>query len=257
MKSFWMYPLKMVWQMDQSCTLKYVQVPPDKKTRGVIWVQFEDYGIGKSTRVLGRNNYKPGLDPSWTPTVPGTRKCTVGRNNEVSRTQSPLRPASANTVPRCQGDTVTEIVIDFTGRTQPGIHYMAMSRVREFEKLHLLNYNPKKVKASGEVKLEMDRLRQQPCLSTMNNIYDVNAQLKIAYFNAQSLYRHKIDVKHVFNLLNADVLFCSKTMYQESDAKLLTFLVYITFKMMQCKEVLRDHHMELQYVTSPISYNSL
>ena len=56
--------------------------------------------------------------------------------------------------------TVSEIVIGFTGRTQTGIHYVAMSRVREFKKLHLLNYDPKKVKASEEVKLEINRLRQ-------------------------------------------------------------------------------------------------
>ena len=205
-----------------SCTVKCVQVPPDKKARGVIWVQFEDNDIGKSTRALGRNKYKPGIDPSWTPIVPETRKFTVGRNSEVARTQFPLRPASAKTVHRSQRDTVSEIVIDFTGRTQTGIHYVAMSRVREFEKLHLLNYDPKKVKASEEVKLEMERLRQQSCPSTVKNVYNVNAHLKIAYINAQSLYRHKMDVEHDFNLSNADVLFCSETRFQESDAKLLT-----------------------------------
>ena len=205
-----------------SCTVKCVQVPPNKKARGVIWVQFEDNDIGKSTRALSRNKYKPGIDPSWTPIVPETRKFTVGRNNEVARTQFPLRPASAKTVHRSQGDTVSEIVVDFTGRSQTGIHYVAMSRVREFENLHLLNYDPKKVKASEEVKLEMDRLRQQPCLSTVKNLYNVNAQLKIAYINAQSLHRHKMDVEHDFNLSNADVLFCSETRFQESDAKLLT-----------------------------------
>ena len=205
-----------------SCTVKCVQVPPDKKARGVIWVQFEDNDIGKSTRALGRNKHKLGIDPSWTPIVPETRKFTVGRNNEVARTQFPLRPASAKTVHRSQGDTVSEIVIDFTGRTQTGIHYVAMSRVREFENLHLVNYDPKKVKASEEVKLEMDRLRQQPYPSMVKNIYDVNAQLKIAYINAQSLYRHKMDVENEFNLSNADVLFCSETRFQDSDAKLLT-----------------------------------
>ena len=205
-----------------SCTVKCVKVPPDKKARGVIWVQFEDNDIGKNTRALGRNKYKPGIDPSWTPFEPETRKFTVGRNNEVARTQFPLRPASAKTVHRSQGDTVSEIVIDFTGRTQTGIHYVAMSRVRVFEKLHLLNYDPKKVKVYEEVKLEMDRLRQQSCPSTVKNIYDVNAQLKIAYINAQSLYRHKMDVEHNFNLSIADVLFCSEIRFQESDAKLLT-----------------------------------
>ena len=78
-----------------SCTVKcVVQVPPYKKARGVIWVQFEDNIIGKNTRALGRNKYKPGIDPPWTPIEHYTRKFTVGRNNEVARAQFPLRPAS-------------------------------------------------------------------------------------------------------------------------------------------------------------------
>ena len=205
-----------------SCTVKCVQVPVDKRARGVIWVQFEDDDIGRNTRALSRNRYKPGIDPSWTPVVPEMRKFMVGRNNEVARTQFPLRAASAKTVHRSQGDTVSEVVVDFTGRTQTGIHYVAMSRVREFDKLYLLNYDPRKVKASEEVKLEMGRLRQQSCPSTLRNLYHVNAPLKIAYINAQSLHRHKIDVEHDFNLSNADVLFCSETRFQESDAKYMT-----------------------------------
>ena len=171
---------------------------------------------------MSRNKYKPGINPSWTPIVPEMRKFTVGRNNEVARTQFPLRAASAKTVHRSQGDTVSEIVMDSTGRTQIGIHYVAMSRVREFNKLYLLNYDPRKVKASEEVKLEMGRLRQQSCPSTLRNLYDLNAPLKIAYINAQSLHRHKKDVEHDFNLSNADVLFCSETRFQESDAKYIT-----------------------------------
>ena len=150
------------------------------------------------------------------------RKFTVGRNNGVARTQFPLRAASAKTVHRSQGDTVSEIVVDFTGRTQTGIHYVAMSRVRKFDNLYLLNYDPRKVKASEEVKLEMCLLRQLSCPSTLRNLYDVNAPLKIAYVNAQSLHRHKMDVEHDFNLSNADVLFCSETRFQESDAKYMT-----------------------------------
>ena len=205
-----------------SCTVKCVQVPVDKKARGIIWVQFEDDDIGRNTRALSRNRYKRGINPSWTPIVPEMRKFTVGRNNEVARTQFPLRAASAKTVHRSQGDTVSEIVVDFTGRTQTGIHYVAMSRVREFDKLYLLNYDPRKVKASEEVKLEMGRLRQQSCPSTLRNLYDVNAPLKIAYINAQSLHRHKMDVEHDFNLSNADVLLCSETRFQESDARYIT-----------------------------------
>ena len=150
------------------------------------------------------------------------RKFTVGRNNEVARTQFPLWPASAETVHRSQGSTVSDFGIDFTGRSQTSIHYMTMSRVQEFENLHLLNYEPKKMKASEEVHLEMNRLCQQPYPSIVKNLYNVSAQLKIEYINSQSLNGHKIDVEHDFNLLNAHVIFCSETRFQESDIKLLT-----------------------------------
>ena len=143
--------------------------------------------------------------------MPETRKFAVGRNNEVAGAKFPLQPASAKTVHRSQGDTVSEIVIDFTGRTQAGIQYVAMSQVREFDNLYLMNYDHKKMKASEEVKLEMDHLRQQPYPLMVKSIYDVNAQLKIAYINAQSLNRHKMDVEHDFNLSNADVFFCYET----------------------------------------------
>ena len=205
-----------------SCTVKCVQVPVNKKASGVIWVQFEDDDIGRNTRALSRNRYKPWINPSWTPIVPEMRKFTVGRNNEVARTQFLLRAASAKTVHRSQGDTVSEIVVNFTGRTQTGIHYVAMSRVREFDKLYLLNHDPRKVKASEEVKLEMCHLRQQSCSSTLRNLYDVDAPLKIAYVNAQSLHRHKMDVEHDFNLSDANILFYSETRFQESDAKYMT-----------------------------------
>ena len=152
------------------------------------------------------------------------RKFMVGRNNEVARTQFPVcvQFIDLKTVHRSQGDTVSEVVVAFTGQTQTGIHYVEMSRVREFDKLYLLNYDPRTVKASEEVKLEMGRPQQQSCPSTLRNSYDVNAPLKLAYINAQSLHRHKIDVEHDFNLSNADVLFCSETRFQESDAKYMT-----------------------------------
>ena len=80
------------------------------------------------------------------------------------------------------------------------------------------------MKASVKVKLEMDRLRQQTYPSMVKNIYDVNEKLKMAYINAQSLNRHKMDVEHDFNLSDADVLFCSEASFQKSDAKPLTYI---------------------------------
>ena len=52
------------------------------------------------------------------------------------------------------------------------------------------SYDPRKVKASEEVKLEMGRVKQQSCPSTLRNLCDIN-NTKIAYINAQSLHQPK------------------------------------------------------------------
>ena len=200
-----------------SCIVKFVQVPQNKKARGIIWVQFEDENIGKKRRSEYKNKYNEQIDKSWTPIFPETRKFSIGKNHEVNRTQFPLRSAAAKTIHRSQGDTVSEIVLDLTGRSQPGLHYVAMSRVREFQNLHLLNFDAKKAVTSQKVKQEMNRLRQEHYLLTQNNLYQIDADIKIAYINAQSLHRHKLDIAHDFNLRSADIFVCAETRFQEND----------------------------------------
>ena len=62
---------------------------------------------------------------------------------QATRTQFSLTLAWAITVHKCQGLTLPEIVIDMTpakGRFKPGDAYVAFSRVRTIEKLHIINY---------------------------------------------------------------------------------------------------------------------
>ena len=62
---------------------------------------------------------------------------------QATRSQFPLTLAWAVTIHKCQGLTLPEIVIDMTpakGRFKPGEAYVAFSRVRTLEKLHIINY---------------------------------------------------------------------------------------------------------------------
>ena len=64
---------------------------------------------------------------------------------QATRSQFPLTLAWAWTVTihKCQGLTLPEIVIDMTpakGKFKPGEAYVAFSRVRKLEKLHIINY---------------------------------------------------------------------------------------------------------------------
>ena len=62
---------------------------------------------------------------------------------QATRSQFPLTLAWAVTIHKCQGLTLPEIVIDMTpakGGFKPGEAYIAFSRVRTIEKLHIYNY---------------------------------------------------------------------------------------------------------------------
>ena len=61
---------------------------------------------------------------------------------QATRSQFPLTLAWAVTIHKCQGLTLPEVVIDMTpakGRFKPGEAYVAFSRVRTLEKLHIIN----------------------------------------------------------------------------------------------------------------------
>ena len=62
---------------------------------------------------------------------------------QATRSQFPLTLAWAVTIHKCQGLTLPQIVIDMTpakGKLKPGKAYVAFSRVRTIEKLHIINY---------------------------------------------------------------------------------------------------------------------
>ena len=57
--------------------------------------------------------------------------------------------AWAVTMHKCQGLTLPEIVVDMLppkGTFSPGQAYIAFSKVRQLEKLHILNYNHIQIK---------------------------------------------------------------------------------------------------------------
>ena len=58
--------------------------------------------------------------------------------------QFPLSLAWAVTIHKCQGLTLLEMVVDRSpekGTYTPGQAYVALSRVRELDKLHIVNYS--------------------------------------------------------------------------------------------------------------------
>ena len=82
------------------------------------------------------------------------------RGSEITRL--PLTLAWATTIHKVQGLTLDEIVVDMKGsRFSSGQAYVAFSRVKKLEGLHILNFNKKVIKASDDVKTEMSRLNDR------------------------------------------------------------------------------------------------
>ena len=73
---------------------------------------------------------------------------------QAARTQFPLTLAWAVTIHKCQGLTVPEIVIDMThakGKFKPREAYVAFSRVKILQKLHIINYTQSQIHVSEHI----------------------------------------------------------------------------------------------------------
>lgn len=76
---------------------------------------------------------------------------SVLENEKVATaTQLPLIVAYAFTVYKCQGLTLESAVIDLKNSFASHIAYVAMSRVKDLDKLTLLNFNPNTIKVNEE-----------------------------------------------------------------------------------------------------------
>ena len=108
----------------------------------VILVAFDSEHVGQETRHTSVYNsiHKNGVPIHRTQ---ATFTIDKKASFQATRTQFPLTLAWAVTIHKCQGLTLSEIVIDMTpakGKFRPGEVYVAFSRVRTLQKLHIINY---------------------------------------------------------------------------------------------------------------------
>ena len=108
----------------------------------VILVAFDSEHVGQETRytsVYNSRNQNAVPIHQTQATFPVHKKTSF----QATRTQFPLTLAWAVTIHKCQGLTLSEIVIDMThakGKFKPGEAYVAFSRVKTLDKLHIINY---------------------------------------------------------------------------------------------------------------------
>ena len=133
----------------------------------------------------------------------------------------PLTFAWAVTIHKCQGLTLPEIVIDMTpakGKFKPGQAYVAFSRVRTIDKLHIINYTGNQIHVSEHVEEAMKRLRKNTLPQMPSNLFQtVPGGLKLLHINIGNLKTKIADIKNDIILQNADIIALNETQLGHSD----------------------------------------
>ena len=103
--------------------IQHIQLTADNLTAsGIVWMLFDDNKVEARTRADSRTLYKSHIHHTWTPILPLFRQFQVGRSHsaQVLCKQFPLRQSAAKTIHRSQGDTMDQVVVDFTSsRKEP------------------------------------------------------------------------------------------------------------------------------------------
>ena len=137
----------------------------------------------------------------------------------VLREQFSLRFAPAKTAHRTQGDTMNEIVVDFSSRCFPHSHYVALSRVRTLDGLHIRVLHEKAIHTSELVEKEIRRLNQEMPLQPFTQRYTEfkNPCLRTVFQNVRSLHKHVKDIRVDECITSSDLLVFAETKLKPSD----------------------------------------
>ena len=186
----------------------------------VILVKFDSENVGINAK--GNSPYKdtdsasvPIKRWSTTFTISGRISCSV------SQSQFPLYLCWAVTIHKTQGLTVDEIVVNMqkkNGRFQEGQAYVALSRVKTYEKLHIVGYTRERIIASTAVNDEMQCLRQRPLTFEDFCTWKSDKVLTIAHQNVDGLLRNKYNIKRHENLISCNVVCITESKLDVSDS---------------------------------------
>jgi len=188
---------------------------------GIVWMLFDDQHVGTQARADGRALYTRGIDAQWTPVQPLARQFQVGRshNAQILRKQFPLRQSAAKTIHRSQGDTLDQVVVDFTSaRHQAHTHYVALSRVRTLDGLFILSLCENSIHISSDVRQEMAALRADRQLELSLQFPHLFQTFQVTFLNVRSLHKHIDLVRNDAWLSPCQIIVFCETRVADSDS---------------------------------------
>ena len=198
----------------------------NKRVVRAVLVKFDSKKVGKNA--IGHSAYKTTCPNSVPikrvmkefPIVPSNVNPAVlmRRMNTVKcqRSQFPLFLAWAVTVHRVQGMTLDEIVVEMSlkkGRYSAGMAYVAFSRIRSIDKLHILNYNRTQIKSDNQVNTEIERLRRTSISHNQRNVFNSLEEggLKMTNLNVRGLNESKCFFRGLPDIERSDICCFTET----------------------------------------------
>ena len=203
-----------------SCVLKQIQYIGNIQKPAILWVLFDKPSTGLNTRAQYRRFYTNSISQDWSPIFAHKVSFATGRDHKmILRTQFPLRPSSAKTIHKAQGDTMSQVAVHVGRRNNKHSHYVALSRVTNLSGLHILELNESRITVDPLVTAEMTRLRNERMLRLCYvPPYSLDTHtLKITLQNARSLHHHIADLKADHNHISADIIAVCETRLMPSD----------------------------------------
>ena len=104
------------------------------------------------------------------------------------------------------------------GKFKPGEAYVAFSRFRTLQKLHIINYTQSQIHVSDHVEKEMRRLRKNILPQMPSNLFhDISGGVKLLHLNIGNLKREIEDMKDDDIFTNSDIISLKETHLGHSD----------------------------------------
>ena len=196
-----------------------------------VLVKFDNNRVGSQAvqRSVCRSTY-PAAVPICKHEVVFLVKGRVG--SEITHLQFPLTLAWATTIHKVQG-TLDEIVVDKKGgRFGPGQAYVAFSRVKTLQGLHIVNFNATAIKKSTNVQGEMSRLNCKllPTHSKLQCKSLCSSHITLTLLNVRSISAKLVDIKNDDTLRYASALCFCETWLSPSQPSPVLHANHVVFR---------------------------